>query len=82
MARRNSRNRVFNFIHFRPERFSGFGVIYSGRANGMRTCAMPGRPIKLPSEGTMSSMRLGITVTGLYGAVAMGLMIVFLRGPS
>jgi hypothetical protein len=43
---------------------------------------MPSRPIKLPSEGIMSSMRLGITVTGLYGLVAMGLMIVFLRGPS
>ena len=43
---------------------------------------MPGRSIKLRSEGIMSSMRLGITVTGLYGLVAMGLMIVFLRGPS
>ena len=42
---------------------------------------MPSRPIKLPSEGIMSSMRLGITVTGLYSVVAMGLMIVFLRGP-
>jgi len=40
---------------------------------------MPGKPIKLPSEGIMSSMRL--TVTGLYGLVAMGLIIVFLRGP-
>ncbi len=42
---------------------------------------MPGRPIKLPSKSTLSSMRLGITVTGLYGLVTMGLMIVFLRGP-
>jgi hypothetical protein len=41
---------------------------------------MPGRPIKLPSESIMSSMRLGVTVTGLYGLVTMGLMIVFLRG--
>jgi hypothetical protein len=42
---------------------------------------MPSRPIKLPSESTMSSMRLGITVTGLYGLVTIGLVIVFLRGP-
>jgi len=41
---------------------------------------MPGRPIKLPSESIMSSLRLGVTVTGLYGLVTMGLMIVFLRG--
>jgi hypothetical protein len=27
---------------------------------------MPGKPIKLPSENIMSSVRLGITVTSLY----------------
>jgi hypothetical protein len=43
---------------------------------------MPSRRIKLPSEGTMSSVRPGITVTGLYGLVTMALMIVFLRGPA
>jgi hypothetical protein len=41
---------------------------------------MPGKWIKLRSEGIMSSMRLGVTVTGLYGLVTMGLMIVFWRG--
>jgi hypothetical protein len=41
---------------------------------------MPSRPIKLPSESIISSLRLGVTVTGLYGLVTMGLMIVFLRG--
>ena len=41
---------------------------------------MPGKSIKLRSEGIMSSMRLGITVTGLYSLVTMVLMIVFLRG--
>jgi hypothetical protein len=49
-----------------------------GQANCVRT-QCPAGPIKLPSEGIMSSMRL--TVTGLYGLVAMGLIIVFLRGP-
>jgi len=38
---------------------------------------MPGGPIKLSSESAMSTVRLGITVTGLYGLVTMGLMIVF-----
>ena len=41
---------------------------------------MPGKSIKLRSEGIMSSMRLGVAVTGLYSLVTMGLMIVFLRG--
>jgi hypothetical protein len=41
---------------------------------------MPGKPIELRSEDIMSSMRLGVTVTGLYGLVTMGLMIVFWRG--
>jgi hypothetical protein len=42
---------------------------------------MPDKPTKFSSESTMSRMRLGITVTGLYGLVTMGLMMVFLRGP-
>jgi hypothetical protein len=41
---------------------------------------MPGKSINLRSEGIMSSMRLSVTVTGLYGLVTMVLMIVFLRG--
>ena len=43
---------------------------------------MPARPIKLPSDGVMAEVRLGVAVTGLYTLVGMGLVIAFMRpGP-
>jgi hypothetical protein len=39
---------------------------------------MPARPIKLLSEGVMADVRLGVTVTGLYTLVGMGLVIAFM----
>jgi hypothetical protein len=66
---------------FVPERFSGWDVIYLGWATA-RQCQMPDRPIDRPSESRMTSIRLGVTVTGLYGLITMGLMVVFLRGPG
>jgi hypothetical protein len=68
---------VYTFGHLSGNDFlAGAWSLWVGQ-----TCmlgrAMPGRPIKLPSESAMSTVRLGITVTGLYGLVTMGLMIVF-----
>jgi hypothetical protein len=39
---------------------------------------MPASPIKLPSDGVMAEIRLGVTVTGLYTLVGMGLVIAFM----
>jgi hypothetical protein len=39
---------------------------------------MPANPIKLPSDGVMADIRLGVTVTGLYILVGMGLVIAFM----
>lgn len=36
------------------------------------------RPIKLPSDGVMAEVRLGVTVTGLDTLVGMGLVIAFM----
>jgi hypothetical protein len=39
---------------------------------------MSARPIKLPSDGVMADVCLGITVTSLYTLVGMGLVIAFM----
>ena len=39
---------------------------------------MPASPIKLPSDGLMAEVRLGVTVAGLYTFVGMGLVIAFM----
>jgi hypothetical protein len=39
---------------------------------------MPGREIKLQPESVMADVRLGVTVTGLYTLVGMGLIIAFM----
>jgi len=39
---------------------------------------MPARHSKLPSDGLMAEVCLGITVTGLYVLVGMGLMLAFM----
>jgi hypothetical protein len=39
---------------------------------------MPARPIKLSSEGVMADVHLGVTVTGLYTLVGLGVVIVFM----
>jgi len=39
---------------------------------------MPARPVKLQSEGVMADVCLGVTVTGLYTLVGLGLVIVFM----
>ncbi|MET4344684.1 hypothetical protein ABIC07_004181 [Bradyrhizobium sp. RT9a] len=39
---------------------------------------MPARPIKFPSEGVMAGVCLGVTVTGLYTLVGLGVVIVFM----
>jgi hypothetical protein len=39
---------------------------------------VPGRQIKLPPEGVMADVCLGLTVTGVYTLVAMALIIVFM----
>lgn len=39
---------------------------------------MPASPIKLPSDGVMADVCLGVTVTSLYTLVGMGLVIAFM----
>jgi hypothetical protein len=39
---------------------------------------MPASPIKPPSDGVMADVYLGVTVTGLYALVGMGLLIAFM----
>ena len=39
---------------------------------------MPVKQIKLQPEGVMADVCLGVTVTGVYTLVAMGLIIVFM----
>jgi hypothetical protein len=39
---------------------------------------MSARPTKLPSDGVMADVCLGVTVTGLYTLVGMGLVIAFM----
>jgi hypothetical protein len=40
--------------------------------------AVPAKLIKIPSEGVMADVRLGVTVTGLYAIVGLGIVIVFM----
>jgi hypothetical protein len=62
---------------FGSERFSAHGVIYSGGTTEWRD-GMPARPLKLPSDGVMADVCLGVTVTSLYTLVGMGLVIAFM----
>jgi hypothetical protein len=39
---------------------------------------MSARPAKLPSDGVMADIYLGVTVTGLYTLVGMGIVIAFM----
>jgi hypothetical protein len=39
---------------------------------------MSARPTKLPSDGVMADIYLGVTVTGLYTPVGMGIVIAFM----
>jgi hypothetical protein len=39
---------------------------------------MSARPTKLPSDGVIGDVRLGVTVTALYTLVGMGLVIAFM----
>ena len=43
-----------------------------------RECAVDGKQIKFQSESVMADVCLGLTVTGVYTLVAMGLIIVFM----
>ena len=52
-------------------------VVYSGRAIARRS-AVHGRQIKLQPESLMADVFLGLTVTGLYTLVGMGLIIAFM----
>jgi hypothetical protein len=62
---------------FRPERFPAHGVIYSARQL-LGEVRMPARSIKLPSDGVMADVCLGVTVTSLYTLVGLGLVIAFM----
>jgi hypothetical protein len=42
---------------------------------------VPGRQIKLQPESVMADVCLGVTATGVYTLVAMGLIIVFMLRP-
>ena len=52
-------------------------VVYSGWTIARRS-AVPGRQIKLQPESLMADVFLGLTVTGLYTLVGMGLVIAFM----
>jgi len=39
---------------------------------------MPGKQLNFPSESIMADVCLGVTVTGLYTLVGLGIIIVFM----
>lgn len=39
---------------------------------------MAANPIKIPSDGIVADVCLGVTVTGLYTLVGLGIVIVFM----
>jgi hypothetical protein len=70
-------NYLHTFIDHRPERLSVSRVIYLDRTIARRS-AVAHRQIKLEPESVMADVCLGVTVTGLYTLVGMGLIIAFM----
>jgi hypothetical protein len=86
MAAEVSRLRMFplgnptnvHFCTFLPERFPTSGVMSLGRDKSRREVPVHNRQINPQPEGVMADIYLGVTVTGLYTLVGMGLIIAFM----
>ena len=52
-------------------------MMYGGWTTARRS-AVPVKQIKLPSDSVRADLCLGLTVTGLYTLITMGLIILFI----
>jgi hypothetical protein len=67
-----------HFCTFLPERFPTSGVMSLGRDKSRREVPVHNRQINPQAESVMADIYLGVTVTGLYTLVGMGLIIAFM----
>jgi hypothetical protein len=67
-----------HFCTFLPERFRASRVMSLGRDKSRREVPVHSKQINPQPESIMADIYLGVTVTGLYTLVGMGLIIAFM----
>jgi hypothetical protein len=67
-----------HFCTFLPERFPTSRVMSLGRDKSRREVPVHSKQINPQAESVMADIYLGVTVTGLYTLVGMGLIIAFM----